>query len=501
MIKVNKTILKSSGFFITVIFASSCMLSDSDNKNSRKHEVEQLPNVLLIYTDDLGYGDVSCYNHDSKISTPHIDKLADKGMMFTDAHSAASFCTPSRYSLLTGNYCWRSKATSMLYGGFDRPMIKKHEMTLGNLFQTCGYKTAAIGKWHLGMIWKLKDGKMAQNWQEVDYVSPLVYTPIDQGFDYYFGTSGCTSDDLPFAFIENRKIIGLPMGKKKVKMLAGPGEIEEMEVPLASKDWAHERADTIFTNKAIAFIEDQVANKKPFFVYLPLSLPHIPWLPAEFVKGTTGAGPRGDLVALADYCVGKLVATLKKLNIEENTIIVFTSDNGPRQGENGHQSSGHLRAYKRSIYEGGHRIPFIVKWPDKIKSNSRSDELIGQIDLFATFAKILKYPLPDTIASDSYDISPVLLGQDYQKPIRETLIQLGMAVRHGDWKMIFSFEQNSSGELTSIHATELYNLNEDLSEQNNMIDNHPEKVEELKSIFAKSVEHGSLEKRYENQNN
>jgi arylsulfatase A-like enzyme len=439
------------------------------------------PNVLIIYADDLGYGDVTCYNPESKINTPNIDNLAANGMLFTDAHSPAAFCTPSRYSLLTGKYCWRSQPTSELQGGYDRPIIAEDQMTLGNLFQKNGYSTAAIGKWHVGMEWTLKDDDAEQEEENIDFESPLTLTPIDQGFDYYFGTSGCTSDDPPFAFIENRQLLGLPLTPVYDLNVIGDGDY--VKDVLVAQDWGHEKADTIFTNKAIEFMEEQVKRDKPFFVYLPLSLPHIPWLPAEFVKGTTGAGPRGDLVALTDYCVGKLMTSLENLGVEENTIVVFTSDNGPREGVNGHRSAGELRGYKGSIYEGGHRVPFIVKWPGKIDAGSTSDELTGQVDLYATLARILGYSLQDTEAPDSYDFSPVLLGQQYSKPIRDIYIHHYYGVRQGDWKLIFDLEDIETVTMHTVIAEELYNLGADLTESTNLIEKHPEIVEGLKSRF------------------
>jgi arylsulfatase A-like enzyme len=458
-----------------------CGSDSSAQKNNDK------PNVIIIYADDLGYGDVSCYNPQSKINTPNIDKLAAEGMRFTDAHSPASFCTPSRYSILTGKYCWRSQSTSNLQGGYDEPIIQKDELTLGNLFKKNGYNTAAIGKWHVGMEWTLKNENADQEEENIDFESPLKFSPIDQGFDYYFGTSGCTSDDPPFAFIENKNLLGLPLIPVKDLQVVGDfnrrtGELYYKDV-LVAQEWTHEKADTVFTNKAIEFIEKQVNNDKPFFVYLPLSLPHIPWLPAEFVKGTTGAGPRGDLVVLTDYCVGKIMTTLTKLDIEKNTIVVFTSDNGPRQGVNGHASAGKLRGYKGSIYEGGHRVPFIVKWPGIIAANSKSDELIGQVDLYVTLASILGYSLSDNEAPDSYDFTPVLLGQEYKKPIRDVYIHHYYGVRKGDWKLIFDLETIDEVSMNTIVAEELYNLKEDLVESNDLIEKHPKIVEELKSTF------------------
>jgi len=469
------------GLLIPILF---CQCGNQDSIK----ETDEKPNVIIIYTDDLGYGDVTCYNPRSKIQTPNIDKLAADGMRFTDAHSPASFCTPSRYSILTGKYCWRSQRTSELQGGYGEPIIERDEMTLGNLFKNNGYKTAAIGKWHVGMEWTLKDENAGQGEKNIYFKSPLKFTPVDQGFDYYFGTSGCTSDDPPFAFIENKNLLGLPLIPVKDLQVIGDfnrttGELYYKDV-LVAQDWAHEKADTIFANKAIDFIEKQVKTDTPFFVYLPLSLPHIPWLPAEFIKGISGAGPRGDLIALADYCVGEIMATLQNLGVEENTLVVFTSDNGPREGVNGHQSAGNLRGYKGSIYEGGHRVPLIVKWPGKVAKNSVSDELIGQVDLYATLANSIGHSLATNEAPDSYDFTPVLLGQANDKPIRDVYIHLYFAVRKGDWKLIFDLESIEDVSMKTVVAEELYNLKADLAESNNVIEDYPAIVEELKSVFV-----------------
>lgn len=367
-------------------------------------------------------------------------------------------------------------------------------MTLGSMFKKNGYSTAAIGKWHVGMRWTLQEGKSEQEEENVDFDSPLKFTPLDQGFDYYFGTSGCTSDDPPFAFIENRKVLGLPLTEVKDLQVIGDfnretGELYYKDV-LVAQDWAHEDADTIFTNRAISFMEDQVNNNNPFFVYLPLSLPHVPWLPADFVKGTTGDGPRGDLVALTDYCVGEIVSALKRLGVEDNTIVVFTSDNGPREGINGHQSAGELRGYKGSIYEGGHRVPLIVKWPGKVTANTQSDALIGQVDLYSTLASIVGHTLTDEEAPDSYDFAPLLSGEQQVKPIREEYVHLYWAVRKGDWKLLFDIENVKDASLSNVVAEELYNLKEDPSESTNVIDKHPEIVEALKAEFVRINDQG-----------
>jgi len=476
------------------VFVCNCQADSASNEHSKK------PNVIIIYADDLGYGDVSCYNKESKILTPHIDSLAAAGMRFTDAHSAASFCTPSRYSLLTGNYCWRTERTSNLQGGFDDPIIQEGEQTLGHLFRKKGYQTAAIGKWHVGMGWSYIDPDGPREEENVDFKAPLRITPVDQGFDYYFGTSGCTSDDSPFAFIENRQVQGLPLTWIRNLQVVGDfnrktGELYYKDVQVA-REWAHEKADTIFTRRAIAFMEEQVAAGKRFFVYLPLSLPHIPWLPAEFVKGKSGGGPRGDLVLLADHCVGEITSTLERLGIEDNTLVIFTSDNGPREGVNGHRSAGELRGYKGSIYEGGHRVPFIVKWPGRIEANTVSDALFGQIDLYATLARILDSPLAEGEAPDSYDFTPVLFGQALKKPVREEYVHHYYAMRKGDWKLHFWVEDMEDLSEGSIETEALYNLREDLAETRNLLELHPEIVEDLISSFIQIKNRGSSRPDY-----
>jgi arylsulfatase A-like enzyme len=319
---------------------------------------------------------------------------------------------------------------------------------------------------------------------------------VDQGFDYYFGTSGCTSDDSPFAFIEHRQVLGLPLTWIDELQVEGDFDRETREefykdVHVA-QGWAHEKADTMFTNKALAFMEQQVASDRPFFVYLPLSLPHIPWWPAEFVKGKSGDGPRGDLVLLADHCVGEIARALERLGVEDNTLVIFTSDNGPREGVNGHRSAGELRGYKGSIYEGGHRVPFIVKWPGRIEPNTESDALIGQVDLYATLAAILESPLSNDEAPDSYDFTPVLYGQVLKKPVREVYVHHNYAIRKGDWKLLFWVEEMEKLDEGNIEADELYNLKDDLAETRNLIEESPEIVADLRATFIAIRSRGGI---------
>ena len=458
--------------------------NEENNGNSQDH-----PNVILVFTDDLGYGDVSCYNPASKVQTPHLDRLAAEGMRFTDAHTSAAVCTPSRYSLLTGRYCWRTNLKRGVQGGYDLPLIEEDQLTIGRLFQENGYRTAAVGKWHVGMEWTLIDGATEQDEETVDHTAPLKITPLDQGFDYYFGTSGCTSDDGPFAFIRNHQIIGHRLHRVEDLNVVGDGDY--IKDVWEAEGWAHEKADTIFTNRAVEFMEARHREGDPFFVYLALSLPHIPWLPPDFMKGTTEAGPREEQVALIDYCMGEIDSALKRMGLMENTLVIFSSDNGPRQGVNGHQSAGKLRGYKGSIFEGGHRVPLIIRWPGQIEKNSRSDETVCMTDFMATFAALLGDSLASHEGEDSYNMLPLLLGETYQSPFRESTVHHSgggaFAIRKGDWKIIFGEVEH--GEMPGDPSTwknsgYLFNMREDPYETNNVYSNYPEIVEEMNALLA-----------------
>jgi arylsulfatase A len=438
------------------------------------------PNIIFIMTDDLGYGDVSCYNPNSRIRTPNIDKIAAEGICFTDAHSPSAVCTPTRYGVLTGRYCWRSRLKRGVFGGFNRPLIETGRMTVASFLKRHGYHTACIGKWHLGMDWTLKEGTEPneQDQETVDYSQPIVNGPNEVGFDYFFGTAGCTTDDPPLCFIENHRTVGIPDEilpndfageKRKLRMAAG---------------WRHEDADFEFMNKTLTFIEKAAKRKVPFFVYLPLSVPHIPWLPHEDFKGKSGAGPRGDQVLMADEILGQISRKLSELKIADNTLVIFTSDNGPRRGVNGHESAGKLRGYKGGIWEGGHRVPFIAKWPKRIKPQSTSNEIIGLMDLMATCSAIVGDKLPDNAGEDSFNFLPTLTGVKYNKPIRETIIHHSgggvFSIRQGHWKLIEECRKAGYDNGPTPGAPgQLYNLAKDPGERNNLWDEHPDIVERL----------------------
>jgi len=365
--------------FLALIFSvfSGC----ESTKQSQK------PNIIFIMADDMGYGDVSCYNPESLIPTHNLDQLAKEGMKFTDAHSPSAVCTPTRYGLLTGRYAWRGMIKRGVIEGNHIPIIEENRKTIGSFLQDNGYNTACIGKWHLGMIFQNSEGDPAPRRKgnqagyqyEIDFKKSVLDGPKQRGFNYSYVTPGCPSDDVLNFWVEDGEIIG---------------NINQQRGGFLSDGWQHEKVDTTILNKGIEFITNHVNSSPddPFFLYLPLSVPHIPWNPPEFVKGMSDAGNRGDQCVLADWIVQEMNSFLDSQNLTDNTIFIFTSDNGPNPNDptstKGHSASGDFRGSKGMIWEGGHRIPFIVRWPGKVTPGSENNEAIGLIDMFRTFAAI-----------------------------------------------------------------------------------------------------------------
>ncbi len=478
----------------------------------------QPPNIVFVMADDMGYGDVGCYNPESKIPTPNMDRLAREGIRFTDAHSPSAVCTPTRYGVLTGRYCWRTPLKSQVLYGYEPPLIERNRLTVASLLKKNGYETACIGKWHLGLEWAVKPGSDIDfskplPWKEsenltatgkdrfIDFTQDIEGGPVDLGFDYAFYTSGCSTVQPPYCFIEGKRTVGIPSERIDVeKMQARPGWM----VP----GWRQEDVDPTFTNKAVEFIEKHQTDRadSPFFLYFGLSAPHAPWLPPDFVKGKSSAGLRGDMVVLADWCVGKVLDALDRFNLSDDTLVIVTSDNGPRIGTHGarivnnHRSSGRYRGYKSHIWEGGHRVPFIARWPGRIAPGTTSDELIGLTDLMATCAAIVGAALPENAAEDSFNILPALLGEHRDRPIRDSIIHHScwgvFAIRQGRWKLVLD-TQGSGGWVKPAddHPTEgspgqLYDMADDPYETTNLWDAHPEIVARLKRLLDRQKKAG-----------
>ncbi|HQW27816.1 MAG TPA: arylsulfatase [Verrucomicrobiales bacterium] len=475
------------------------------------------PNILIILVDDMGYGDPRCFNPQSKIATPHIDRLAAEGMKFTNAHAAAAICVPSRYSLLTGRMPYRNWSTTGVKGvrkqtkkgreiiHFPQPQLQ-HEpgrLNLATLMKRQGYATACVGKWHQGMSSKAEaDGT-------------LKMTPVDFGFDYYFGFDA--PEQGPYAWIENKRFVVPPteiiddhpgegvtnpetQGAHWRKGLAAPGwEFEGYLYPLA--------------DKADAWLEKQTKNNAPFFLYYAIPAPHAPWATAGEFKGKSGAGQYGDYVMNVDAMTGRLLATLDTLKLRDNTIIVFSSDNGPvwyaQDIEKfGHRAAGPWNGMKGALTDAGHRMPFIASWPGKIEAGSSCDELICFTDMMATMASLLGEKLPNDAGEDSFDISPLLRGEKPAQPIRTGMVHVNygsytLAIRDGDWKLILpsGVYAVQDGTITPDHVVEtqgkgpndkfqLYHLRTDPGEATNVFTQEPDKAKELFAVLKADIERG-----------
>jgi arylsulfatase A len=468
------------------------------------------PNIIIIMADDLGIGDIQAYNPTSSIPTPHINTLAKQGISFTNAHATASVCTPSRYSLLTGRYSWRSRLKRGVLWMWDPPLIEENRFTMGEMLQKKGYTTACIGKWHLGWDWPTIDGNSAKKSEgsNVDYTKPIKNGPLTRGFTFYFGQD--IPSLAPHVFIENERVVTQPTA-----WLSGPAGWPGAMEP----GWKYEDLMPTITSKAIAFVREQTVQRKnqPFFLFFSLSAPHTPIAPHKNFVHQTKVGPYGDFVYEMDYHVGRLLKTIDSLNIGENTLIIFTSDNGGinADGKNytgeigsllklGHNSNGQFKGLKSDAWEGGHRIPFIARWSGKIKPNKVSDVLFSQVDLMATFSAITGDKLPPGVAEDSFNMLPALLKPAH-KNIRQALVtQSGngiLAIQNQQWKLILSSGgggkwSNPVGELPHLlnrgknplwENIQLYDLLHDIEESRNVASLYPAKVSELMNLLKKYV--------------
>lgn len=474
---------------------------------------DSLPNILIIYADDMGYGDLACQNPEAKLTTPNLDQLAAEGIRFTDGHSSSGICSPSRFALLTGQYHWRRMHG--IVGPFGGTVFKQNEFTLARMLDSKGYHTACIGKWHLGWDWdsiKVEGAELlpvpgdstrkGYGPNDFDWGQAFTGGPLDQGFDYYFGDG--TINFPPYAFIENDRLTKTPteyltLGKRSTK----EGNWEFRPGPMV-KDWDPYQVLPTLEKKAVAYIKQQKQDQ-PFFLYFALPSPHAPIIPNEAFIGKTQAGGYGDFVYQTDYVAGQVLKALEEQGLAENTLVIFTSDNGPeryaypRLQNYGHLSMGPLRGLKRDIFEGGHRVPFVMRWPGKIEPGRVAQDLIHQVDIAATLASIVDFPLTVSQAVDSYNFLPLLLGQELDQPIREVAVQNtfkdGFVIRQGDWVLVERFSGYHSrvpdwyfeDSKYPIDDRErpglLFNLKTDLGQFQDLYEEKPEKVAELKVLL------------------
>jgi len=472
------------------------------------------PNIVLILADDLGYGDVSCYNSEAKVSTPNIDQLASSGMRFTDAHSPSTVCTPTRYSLLTGRMAFRNGMKGVFTGAGGPCLIKADRLTLPGLLRSQGYTTAMFGKWHVGMTFYDKDGKAIDKngldaVKRIDYSQPISGGPIDRGFDHFFGTACCPTTDWLYAYIDGDKIPVPPTRIVDREPLPKHPYSRDNRPGMIAPGFDLEEVDMVFLQKSLEFLESHKKQSpdKPFFLFHSAQAVHLPSFAGRAFKGKTGAGPHGDFIFELDYIVGRLAKKLDQLGYGENTLLIFTSDNGPEvptvinmRKTHQHDGARPWRGVKRDQWEGGHRVPFIARWPKRIEAGSTSEQTVCLTDLMATCATLSGTTIPRDAAEDSFDILPALLGQAGDKPIREyTLhqtISLALAIRHGDWKYLDhkgsggnNYERKGEWGLKQFalpeHAPDapgqLYNLANDPGETTNLYNEHPKIIKMLKA--------------------
>lgn len=472
------------------------------------------PNIVIILADDLGYGDVGCYG--GKITTPHMDRLAAQGMRFTDAHTTSAVCSPTRYGLMTGRYNWRSKLQNGVLGGLSPRLIEPDRMTVASLLKQNGYHTGAVGKWHLGMDWELKPGGKVSELSiepreqvfQVDYSQPIKNGPNSVGFDYYFGISA-SLDMVPYTFIENDRVTVLPTEDREFLMMHGRAGGGRTRKGPTAPGFEAEDVLPMLTRQSVAFIEKHAEDAQkghPFFLYVPLASPHTPILPKEPWQGKSGINPYADFVMATDAAVGEILSALDQRELTDTTLFVLTSDNGcspqakfEELTEKGHHPSGPLRGHKADLYEGGLRVPFIVRWPGHVAARSTNDQLVCQTDLFATFAEIIGADIPPNAAEDSFSLLATLKsGAATQRDhLVSHSINGSFSIRRGDWKLLlcpdsggWSVPRPGSPQAKGLPPMQLYNLRDDLGETKNVIDSHAEESQQLTTLLEHIVDNG-----------
>jgi arylsulfatase A-like enzyme len=456
------------------------------------------PNIVFILADDMGIGDVS--HTVGKAATPHIDRLAREGMRFTDAHSTSSVCTPTRYGVLTGRYNWRSRLKrSVFFNPHDKPLIENDDPNVARLLHDNGYHTACVGKWHLGIGWQFLSDfkpdpkkKKEQGW-DIDYSKPAE-TPTSIGFDYFYGIQA-SLDMAPYVYIENDKAVA-------------PGTVTKafFRKGAASEDFEAVDCLGVWAEKSVAYIDQRAAEPdKPFFLYLPLTSPHTPIVPSKKWQGKSSIGQYGDFLMETDWVVGEVLNALDKHGLTDNTLVVFTTDNGCSPAakiddlvKNGHKPNGDLRGHKADIYEGGHRVPFLVRWPGKVKPGSETTRLTCQTDFTATCANVLGVDLAPDAGVDSVSFLPTL--KDASATERSAIVNHSIggafAIREGKWKLCLC--PGSGGwsaprpgkEAKDAPRVQLFDLESDPAEQTNLAPEMPEKVKELTALLEGYADKG-----------
>lgn len=499
----------------TVKYLSAAALSTlaAAGNNSCCHPEPEAPkpNIVVILADDMGYGDVSWLDHNSKINTVNIDRMAGEGVVFTDAHSPSSVSTPTRYGLLTGRYNWRSTLKSGVLGGYSKALIAADRPTVATMLRNVGYTTACIGKWHLGWDWHrtgeggdaMAPTDLSTVDRSVDYSQAVDNGPSTRGFDYSYCFCG-SLDMPPYVYVENDMPTAMPDHTTVNK-----GRYSWWREGPTAPDFVHEEVLTNITDRACDYIVDRAKSDTPYFLYLPLPAPHTPILPSAEFRGKSGLGDYGDFVLMVDAMVGRVLQAVKESGEDDNTIVVFTTDNGcsPAAGidtliAQGHHPSSIYRGHKADLFDGGHRIPCILRWPARTAHHTVS-QTVCLTDLYATFAAIGGYRVPDNQAEDSYNILPAIVAQTEIAPIREATVHHSIegqfTIRKGEWKLLlspssggWSYPQPSLPDsvLSALPPVQLYNMSTDPAEQHNLEAQYPDKVAELRNLLIKYIREG-----------
>ena len=471
------------------------------------------PNIVFILADDMGYGDLSYLNENSQIPTPNIDRIGAEGIFFSDAHSPSALCTPTRYGIITGRYCWRTRIKSGVCWGYSKHLIEPERMTVASLLKSQGYKTACIGKWHLGMDMPTRAGGIIQEGHaavdqraylgDIDWNGRIENGPLALGFDHFYGISA-SLDMHPYIYIEDDRFVGECTTEQDLLFITRdyrPERYGDNSGP-AHADFVAEEVLPVITRNTVDYIDEQ-SHDSPFFACMSLTAPHIPIVPSSAYQGISDLGPYGDFCIEVDDSIGKVLDALDRNGFAENTLVIFTADNGcaPYIGVEDMNAQGHYpsfiyRGYKSDIYEGGHRIPFLARWPSTISAGNDSTETICLTDLLATLGAILEVEIPADAGEDSYNILPALLGQSLDTPIREATISTAgsgaFSIRQGRWKLELTPSSGGYGNLSAAEAErqnlppiQLYDLQNDIGETTNVYADHPEIIAGLNALLER----------------
>lgn len=487
--------MKTSTYLILFLVALSGFYAQAADK----------PNIIVILADDFGVGDIQAHYPDNKIATPHLDQLVRQGMSFTDAHSPSAVCSPTRYGLLTGRYAWRTRLQEWVIAAYEPPLISEGRPTLPGFLREHGYETACIGKWHIGWDWqgpqkakmtKKPNGQKNLTW---DFTKSIPGGPVDRGFDYFYGLD--LPNLPPFTWIENDRVTILPTAKLEVDESEGIVLPTHSNGTAAAPNWKLRDVLPEITNRAADYVRQNAKSAKPFFLFFSQTSPHEPVVPSESFRGKSGIAPIADFVMETDWSAGEVIRAVDESGIADNTIVIFTADNGHSHYtgwqdliDAGHLPSGPYRGHKGDVWEGGHRVPLVVRWPEKIKAGSSSDQLVCLTDFFATFADIVGQQLPVDGAEDSLSFLPDLLGDGESE--RTNVVSHSrngeFSYREGNWKLVYRMsEANLEKSRGKPTIAELYQLDEDIAEERDLASDVPERVAAMAKRFRDLIDSGA----------